>query len=79
MKSDPKSIGARPGFRVLAGIISVLIFTTGLPMSVMVALHDDPSMWLIAFPSLLVGVGFATVAVTGHWLCFKRTHNESGS
>lgn len=79
MNAKPKSVEARPGFRMLAGIISAPILATALPMSVIVAVRSDPNMWLVAFPSLLVGVGFATVAYTGRWLCFKRVHDENNS
>jgi hypothetical protein len=79
VKSWQKAAEACPAFRVLAGAISAGILTLGLPMAVIVAVRSDPSMWLVAFPSLLVAVGFGTVALTGHWLRFKRTHDEKDS
>ncbi len=75
MESAEKQSRARTGFRLAAGIISVGILTMGFPMSVVVAIRTDPSMWFVAFPSLVVGIGFATVVFTGRWLCFKRTHD----
>jgi predicted permease len=80
METKPKSITKREiVFRVLAGILSVLFFTIGLPAAVIVAVRSDPSMWLVAFASLLGGLGFLTAAFTGCWLCFKRTHDEKNS
>jgi hypothetical protein len=79
MTSGAKAAEARLGFRVLAGITGVLILTTALPLSVLVAVRSDPSMWLVAFPSLVAGLGLATVAFTGHWLRLKRTHDQNSS
>ena len=79
MTTEQRPAEARKGFRVLAGIISVLIITIGLPASIIVAVRNDPSMWLVAFPSLIAGIAFGTVAFTGRWLCFKGAHAENNS
>ena len=79
MATEQKTTEARTGFRVLAGIISVLILAIGLPTSIIVAVRHDPSMWSVAFTSLIVGIAFGTVALTGRWLCFKRTQVENDS
>lgn len=76
MMSEGKPSEARLGFRVLAGIIAALVFTTACPMAAIVAVRSDPSMWLVEFPSLLVVVWFATAAFTGHWLCFNSARDE---
>lgn len=76
MKTEQQPADTRQGIRVVAGVISVLILTTGLPVAVVVAVRSDPSMWLVAFPSLLVGLSFGSVALTGRWLCFKRTQHD---
>lgn len=55
----------RPGFRLAAGIISVLALAIGLPVSIVVAMTSDPSVWWVVVPSLITGVGFATIALRG--------------
>ena len=79
MTSGSKADEARLGFRIFSGIIGVGILTTALPLSALIAVRSDPRMWLVAFPSLVAGVGLATVAFTGHWLRFKRAHGQSSS
>lgn len=79
METKEKSRTEREGVRVLAGILSVLIFAIGLPVSVIVAVRNNPSVWGAAFASLYCGIGFFTVAFTGRWFCFKRTHDKKNS
>ncbi len=80
METKPKSITKREiVFRVLAGILSVLFLTVGLPVAVIVAVRIDPKIWPVAFATLVGGLGFLTVPFTGRWLCFKRTHDEKNS
>ena len=79
METKQNQVEARPAFRCAAGVISVLMLTTALPMSVIVAVSSDASMWFVAFPTLVVGIGFATVAITGRWLCFTRRRHENVS
>jgi len=77
MESEERQSQSRPGFRVAAGIISVGIFTIGLPTSVIMAVRGDSSMWFFAIPSLVVAIGFATVAITGRWFCFRKVHHKN--
>ena len=70
---------ARPAFRCIAGIVGVLMLITGLPMAVIAAVSSDASMWFVAFPILVVGVGFVTLAITGRFLCFRRRSHDNAS
>jgi hypothetical protein len=77
MEGEERQSKARPGFRVAAGIISVLFFTIGLPVSVIMAVRGDWSMWLFAFTQVLVGIDFATVTLTGRSFCFRKVYHKS--
>lgn len=79
MKTVQKQEEARPAFRYIAGIIGVLMLIAALPVAVAVAVSRDPSMWFVAFPTLVVGVGFVTLAITGRFLCFRRRRDENVS
>jgi len=67
---------ARPAFRCIAGVIGVLVLILALPISVVVAVSSDSSMWSVAFGTLVAGVGFVTLAITGRFLCFRRDTQE---
>ncbi len=60
----------------MAATIGVLMLIAALPISIVVAVRSDPSMWFVAFPTLVVGVGFVTLAITGRFLCFRRPRHE---
>ncbi len=64
--------GARDSFRVLAGIIAVLILVIALPMSIYVALAGHWDMWLVAFGCLCAALGLAGVARTGRLFVFQK-------
>jgi hypothetical protein len=57
---------ARFVFRVLAGIISLLMLLT-VPCCVYAAINGVWLAWLYALSCLFGGVGFAGVAWTGRW------------
>jgi protein-S-isoprenylcysteine O-methyltransferase Ste14 len=62
---------ARFVFRVLAGIISVLMLLS-LPFMVFVAFNWDWQFWLGVLGCLISGTGFAGAAWTGRWFCFRK-------
>ncbi len=63
---------ARPVFRFLAGILSVLSLLFGLPAVVYMAISRGGHWWLEALNMLIFGAGFATVAYSGRWMCFRN-------
>jgi hypothetical protein len=69
---EPK---ARQGYRVLAGVLSAGMLIIGLPACVYVALHDDKSGWGFAFVTLMGGVTFLAIAITGR-MSFRKTRDD---
>ena len=67
---------ARFVFRVLAGIISLLMLLLGLPCCIYAAFDGVWIAWLYALGCLFGGVGFAGGAWTGRWFSFRR-HDET--
>ena len=70
---------ARPGFRFLAGVLSVLCFLIGVPVTVYMAIHRPVYRWLDVFTMAVAAVGFASVAYNGRWLCFRMRKDEEKS
>jgi steroid 5-alpha reductase family enzyme len=66
---------ARPSFRLLAGILSVLMLLIGLPVTVFMAIGGSPYRWLDVLTMVIVMAGFGSVACTGRWLCFRKSHD----
>lgn len=69
---------ARFVFRVLAGIISLLMLLT-FPCMVYVAFTGFWQAWLYAFSCLFAGVGFAGGAWTGRWFCFRKNNKTEAA
>ena len=64
---------ARPAFRLLAGIVAVLGLLIGVPAMVFMAITVSPYRWLDVFTMVIFVAGFASVAYTGRWLCFRKS------
>jgi hypothetical protein len=66
---------ARPGFRLLAGILALLMLLIGIPVTVYMAIGGSLYRWLDVLTMVIVGTGFSSVAYTGRWLCFRKPHD----
>ena len=62
---------ARFVFRVLAGVISLLMFLS-LPLMAFVAINGVWQAWFYALACLFGGLGFAGAAWTGRWFSFRK-------
>jgi hypothetical protein len=63
---------ARPMFRVLAGVLAVLMLCFGVPLGVYLGISGSSDGWVMIPPFLVVGSGFASVAWKGHWFPFRK-------
>ena len=55
-------------FRVLAGVLALLLLLVGLPLSVLEVRHGGTWFaWFDAVCCIFAGIGFAVAARTGRW------------
>jgi len=80
MEQTSKSNEMRPAVRLLIGIFATSMLFIGLPILVYHAIAGGSwDIWLYAFLVLAIGVGYAKIAVTGRWFCFRKPSGPKGA
>jgi len=67
---------ARPGIRIIAGVLSVLFFVVALPLSIFMAVSGSAYHWLDVFINGFCGTLFASIACSGRTFCFRKRHDD---
>jgi hypothetical protein len=63
----PRDCQTRKVFRILSGILAVVILLIGLPVAMIEAQTRSLTAVVLAVCSLFAGIGFAIGAFTGRW------------